>query len=248
MNHATWGGALLALMVTGCVSMEKYDSAVADAQRAKSQLARHRADSARHEQALDARVAELSSDLSAAEQQARDRDAALTSTKAHAADLQKQLDDATALNQQLSAELKRLGKNVNQLVSEKGTMSSALIQAQHRLAELRRAQAAAEARAALFRQLALKFHRMVSAGQLSVVLRNGRMVLRLPNSVLFDSGRTTIKPAGKEALRQIAKVLKTIPNRRFEVAGHPIMCRFRTRPLPRTGSCRRSAAWRSCSI
>jgi chemotaxis protein MotB len=34
---------------------------------------------------------------------------------------------------------------------------------------------------------------MVDDGQLSVVIRDGRMVLQLPNDILFDSGQTEIR-------------------------------------------------------
>ncbi len=86
--------------------------------------------------------------------------------------------------------------------------------------QMRRAHDMAEARAALYRQIALRLKGMVDARELSIVLRDGRMVLRLPNDVLFDSGSTYVKPAGVKALTQIGSVLKTIPDRHFQVAGH----------------------------
>ena len=61
---------------------------------------------------------------------------------------------------------------------------------------------------------------MLDAGDLTITLRDGRMVLLLPNDVLFDTGRTEIKPAGKAALEQVAAVMKTIGGRDFQVAGH----------------------------
>jgi chemotaxis protein MotB len=61
---------------------------------------------------------------------------------------------------------------------------------------------------------------MIDAGDLAITLRDGRMVLRLPNDVLFDSGRAELKVAGKTTLSQVASVLATIPGRHFQVAGH----------------------------
>lgn len=58
-------------------------------------------------------------------------------------------------------EAESLGKNADKLLQEKGLLSSALEEAKARLEELRRAQAAADARAALFRQLALKLQKMI---------------------------------------------------------------------------------------
>jgi chemotaxis protein MotB len=66
----------------------------------------------------------------------------------------------------------------------------------------------------------MKLKRMVDDGQLSVVVRDGRMVLQLPNDVLFDTGRTEIKPKGQAALKAVADAIKTLRSRHFQVAGH----------------------------
>jgi chemotaxis protein MotB len=87
-------------------------------------------------------------------------------------------------------------------------------------AQLRRAQAAAVTRAELYRQLAFRLRSMIDARELSIVLRDGRMVLRMPNDVLFDSGSVVVKPAGLKVLGVIAGVLKSVSDRRFQVAGH----------------------------
>lgn len=89
-----------------------------------------------------------------------------------------------------------------------------------RLGELEAAQSAAEARAAFYREISLRLKEQIDSGDLDVVVRDGRMVLRLPNDVLFDTGRTELKPAGKQALGAIAKVLAMYPQRQFQVAGH----------------------------
>jgi chemotaxis protein MotB len=61
---------------------------------------------------------------------------------------------------------------------------------------------------------------MIDAGQLKVVIRDGRMLIALPNDVLFDSGKTNIKSDGQTALARVAQVLATIPDRKFLVAGN----------------------------
>ncbi len=82
------------------------------------------------------------------------------------------------------------------------------------------AEKAADERAALFREIAHRLHSQVDSGDLSLVVRDGRMVLVLPNDVLFDPGHTELKPAGKAALTAIADVIGTIQGRHFQVAGH----------------------------
>ncbi|HEX4476317.1 MAG TPA: OmpA family protein [Polyangiaceae bacterium] len=201
--------------LASCVPKGKYDAAVADAKSAHAAADQASADAADAHKKID----ELNEALKAAQELAEKRDQDLAQGQVSLHDLQTQLDDATAINQELKVELERLGKNADTLLSEKGSLSAALTEAKTRLEELRKGQAAADARAALFKQLVLKFQKMVDAGQLKITLRDGRMVIQLANDVLFDSGQTLLKPEGQKALAEVAAVLKTIPDRRFQVAG-----------------------------
>jgi chemotaxis protein MotB len=207
---------LLLLVVASCVPKGKYDEAIHDAESARNQAQMCDTQSA----AQRAEIAHLTEALAGAQALADQRDKALTADVASSKDLQAKLDEATAENAQLRKELDRLGKNADKLLGEKGTLATALEQARARLEELRKAQAAADARAALFKQLALKFQKMIDSGELKIVLRDGRMVLQLSNDVLFDSGQTDIKPGGQTALQEVAAVFKTLGGRRFQVAGH----------------------------
>ncbi|HEX8795173.1 MAG TPA: OmpA family protein [Polyangiaceae bacterium] len=184
--------ASAALFATACVSEGRYEQAVQDANGARAELAK-------------------------AKQEMRARDKVADQGRA---EMQKQIDDATAVYQELTRQLERLGQDSESLLAVNGSLKDALDNSKKRLEELRRAQAAAEARASLYRDLALRFKSMIDAGDLAITLRDGRMVLRLPNDVLFDSGHSELKPEGKRALSQVAAVLATIAGRQFQVAGH----------------------------
>lgn len=233
---------LLAALSTGaCVSQERYDLAVKDAASERARADKLATDLATSRGEIE----RLNDAVKKAQAASADCDRTVASLESSQKDFQTKLDAATAENQQLRTELTRLGKNADELLSQKGVLASALADAKSRLDELRKAQAAAESRTKLFKELALKFQRMVDAGQLKVALRNGRMVLQLSNDVLFDSGRTDIKPAGQAALAQVAKVLRTIPDRHFQVAGDTDNVPIRTGRFPSNWSCRRGARWRS---
>jgi chemotaxis protein MotB len=195
------------LSCSACVSRGRYDAAVADATRARQEAS-----------SLGTRARVLQASLERARLDALERDAMLARMTASRDELQRRLDEQTAVNQKLGGELQKLGKDVDALLKE-GGLGGSIAEAKRRLAELRKAQAAAEARAQLYGQLLGKFKKMIDAGDLKVGLREGRMVLQLSNDVLFDSGKATLKPAGKQALDTVASVLAGVP-RRFQIAGH----------------------------
>ena len=208
--------ALLLLALAACVPQGKYDATIKDLDKVKAQ----QADDARARKELEDRIAKLQIAIDAAGQALKEGAKQLKDAEAHAAALQKKLDDATAVEAQLRAELEKLGKNADKLLAEKGSLASSLDEAKARLDELRKAQAAADARAKLYKDLAMKLKKMTDAGELTVSLRQGRIILSLPNDVLFDSGKTEIKPEGQKAIKGVARVLASLKDRQFQVAGH----------------------------
>lgn len=161
-------------------------------------------------------------------------DQAVATTQTTRAELDKKtslLEERNALLQQSTAEIEgrkteiaNLRAEIERLIQldrahtgEQATRISAL---KARLAELEAAQRAAERRAAVYKDLSLKLKKQIDDGDLELVVRDGRMVLLLPNDVLFDTGRTELKPAGKAALEAVAAVMVQMPNRHFQISGH----------------------------
>lgn len=198
-----------------CVPKERFDAAINDAQQAHAQLGLCAGDLAKSRTDL----ARLNDALAQAQAVIEQEKKALADAGGNVKELQTKLDNAIATSAQLKKELERLGKNADALLAEKGGLASALSDAKARLEELRRAQAAAAARAQLYKEVLAKFQKMIDAGQLRIALRNGRMVIQLANDVLFDSGHIEIKPAGQQALAQVAVIFKSIGDRKFQVAG-----------------------------
>jgi len=88
------------------------------------------------------------------------------------------------------------------------------------LEDLRRERAETEARLAAFKSIAAKFQKMIDTGKLKVLIRNGRMVVKLPAEIFFASGKAELTSEAAPALREIAGILRQFGDRRFEVAGH----------------------------
>jgi chemotaxis protein MotB len=127
--------------------------------------------------------------------------------------IQAQLDNAKELDASLTQRLEKAGQSVDSLSKEKADVAS-------RLEELKKQKAAADARIATFRNLLSKLRAMIDSGQLKVAIRGGRMIIALPNDILFDSGKTEVKAEGRAALDKVAQVLATVGDRDFLVAGH----------------------------
>ncbi|MEO6576576.1 MAG: OmpA family protein [Polyangiaceae bacterium] len=88
------------------------------------------------------------------------------------------------------------------------------------LDDLRKERQDADKRLEAFKALTEKFRKMIDSGKLQVIVRHGRMVVKLPAGILFASGSAELSKDGKTAIADVAGILKQFPDRRFEVAGH----------------------------
>ncbi len=91
---------------------------------------------------------------------------------------------------------------------------------QAELAELRQQRAETERRLTAFRQVTERLQKMIDTGKLTVLIRNGRMIVKLPAEVLFSSGKAELSPAGEGPLAAVASVLKEFNDRKWMIAGH----------------------------
>ncbi len=115
-----------------------------------------------------------------------------------------------------TAEIDRLGQQVKSLEDKAGSVEATRTE----LAELRKEKEEADSRAALLDDFVKKFKTMIDAGHLSIDVKRGRIVLALQSEVLFDTAKAEITPEGKATLAEIARTLKTVRGRKFQVGGH----------------------------
>jgi len=122
---------LVASTSSGCLVLKKdFDQCVSDA-------ASYKAATDQKQKQDAASIVDLQARLVAAESATQDRDSKLSDLSTSAHNLQAQLDEATAINQQLRGALERLGKDVDKILVDKGTLAKALDDAKARLEELR---------------------------------------------------------------------------------------------------------------
>ncbi|WP_438034686.1 OmpA family protein [Sorangium sp. So ce204] len=215
---------LLGLATPGClVRQGLYDEARAEIRREREagDKARAEAQSARAEAAQrSAQVAAIEEELARLSDDLRARDLRLSEATTAEAGLARRLDELAAMNEELSARLRSAGQSVGQLAGERGSLSAELAETRAKLDDLRRKQAAAEARAARMRDVAGRLQAAVDGGKIRVGIRGGLPLLEISSDALFDGARTEVKPAGRKLLAEVAGELRTIADRRFQVVGH----------------------------
>lgn len=160
----------------------------------------------------------------------RELEGQLAETEQSRQELETRLNGIQTQNQELIARLEGLGQDVQALQTERTSLTTSLTDTRRALEELRAREAQQQARLATFRQMLERFRAMIDSGRLRVRVVRNRMVVELPDNVLFDSGRAELKPEGQATLTEVVSVLRTIDGRQFQVAGHtdniPIRGRF----------------------
>lgn len=143
---------------------------------------------------------------------------ALREEQARINDLDKQIAQLKAEKMALASDKSRMAKTEAELIAA--------------LRELEERKALAERRVAEYRNLLSRFKSLIDAGKLRVRIIDGQMVVELATDVLFTSGSAALSPEGKQAIMEVARVLREIPDRRYQIAGHTDDIPIRTSRYP----------------
>jgi chemotaxis protein MotB len=72
----------------------------------------------------------------------------------------------------------------------------------------------------IYEEVLGRFRSLIDAGRLSVSIVRGRMVINLPQDILFAPGSAELGREGRATLSEIASVLSEFDDRTFQVEGH----------------------------
>jgi chemotaxis protein MotB len=237
------GSFVLAFLVGGCllpscVSRKKYDALGADLQKCREEAAGFRRDAeARLEDAqneinrLRAEVSRLKADTSRTGQTLRRSQSENRLLREEKNDLERRLDDLISRGRgetaQILAQLKdreeRLKLAEDELREKQKLLEkqqAELAEKQKRVEELERILAEQkEALNSLLSRIqnALKGY---SGQGLRVYEKDGKVYVSLDEQLLFESGRTEVKPEGQRALRDLAAVLEKEKDISLLIEGH----------------------------
>lgn len=101
-----------------------------------------------------------------------------------------------------------------------GSTQEKLSASQAEIATLRKIEAETKRRNEIYAQFINRLKSMIDGGQLTVSIDAGRIVINLPDNVLFNSGSANLNTEGQVALKKIGEVLTQFSDRRFQVEGH----------------------------
>jgi chemotaxis protein MotB len=153
--------------------------------------------------------------------------AELGEVRSQEASCTKQLSSSRADQQAQAAERKacedrEAGAREDQVAAEKAViaMQTDLKATREELDALRATRTEDERQLRTFRMLTAKLAKMLDTAELKVMVRDGRILIKLPAEVLFASGKAELQKRGQKALTEISAVLKQLPDRQFMVAGH----------------------------
>lgn len=121
----------------------------------------------------------------------------------------------------ITERINKLTENMAGLTTELEKKDTELEQRENYIVFLEKIKKANDLREAAMKRLLSDFAELIASGKLTIGVTDGRMVIKLPSSVLFRFGKTRLSRKGVKAVKEVADILAKIdPNRKFQVAGH----------------------------
>lgn len=190
---------LVAPLVAGCVKKGTYEGVVSDLGRTEMERDRIEAEFEEYRQEM------------AAETERRD---------SVEASLRRRIEIVEGDLSRLRQELRTAQDDAQRAERLLGLRGAELQSLQRRLASLQAVEQEVRERNAIYEDVIGRFRSLMDGGQLSVTIDRGRMVIQLPQDILFPSGSATLGTEGRNVISQVGAVLADFEDRRFQVEGH----------------------------
>jgi chemotaxis protein MotB len=149
----------------------------------------------------------------------------LAAKDARIAELEAQGGETGASLEQCKKDRENLNKLVKGYTGEINAMEAALAEASAR-------EARAAKRLQEYNSMLKQLKSMIDSGKLNVRIVRNKMVIELPEAVLFASGSAKLKKEGVRVLAELGPVLASIKGREFQVGGHTDNKPIRTKRFP----------------
>jgi len=141
------------------------------------------------------------------------------------AGLSKDKETLTAENKKLAEILNAKSDELSRELAEVRQRSSELEDEHNRLKDetvnLRKTKAEeAQKTSRTYEEMLEKMKIEISQGQVTISELKGKLTVNLVDAVLFDSGKSEVKPAGLVVLQKVIDILKTVKDKAIRIEGH----------------------------
>jgi chemotaxis protein MotB len=197
------------ILISACVSSAKHEAALAEMDTVRQSLGSAQEEIDRNQQQIEQTVQEL--------------DAARMQNAIAQEEIKRNQQQIKKTQQELKSARKQVVSATNDLMileAKKQDLLQELSESQAQMATLRSIENETKRRNQIYEKFVNRLKTMIDGGQLTVSIEQGRIVINLPNNVLFKSGSANLNPEGEEALAQIGSVLSQFSDRRFQIEGH----------------------------
>jgi chemotaxis protein MotB len=194
----------LAWALGGCVSMGKFELKEKEAN-----------DTARSLQELQKKYSDLVTENKSRTEKLDSELAGLAKDKETlAADNIKLKDILKAKSDELSREISELRQMANDLESENSRLKAETANLQKTKAE------EAQKTSRTYEEMLEKMKSEISQGQVTISELKGKLTVNMVDAILFDSGKSELKPAGLVVLQKVIDILKTVKDKVIRIEGH----------------------------
>ncbi len=224
-------------LLSACVSSSKHEAALAEMDTvrqslgsAQEEINRNQRQIEQTEQELDAAKTqnamaqeEISRNQRQIEQTVQELDAAKMQNSMAQEEINRNQQQIKKTEKKLDSakmQVKTAQDELMKLEARKQDLQEELSESQAQMATLSSIENETKRRNQIYEKFVNRLKTMIDGGQLTVSIEQGRIVINLPNNVLFNSGSANLNPEGEEALTQIASVLSQFSDRRFQIEGH----------------------------
>jgi chemotaxis protein MotB len=201
--------AAILLLNTGCVTKQTHEAALQELDDTRSALSAARKTIEEQRREIAENKAEIARNEAEIERNRRE-------IERGKAQIERNNDELAALDLKKATLQQELEKAQKRLEASQARLNATEAQ----LETMRQIEAETKKRNEIYARFVKELQKMIDGGQLTVSIEQGRIVINLPDNVLFASGSATVNSEGRTALGQIAEVIKSFSDRRFQVEGH----------------------------
>lgn len=208
-RRSIWLALALLMTLSACVKKSTHEVALASLAEAREEGEELRD----RVTAQEAREAELERELEVLGQREN-------RLEARVAELEREVRTLEALRSEAVVGLNTTRSEVERLqllLSQRGSEYEAL---REQLATLRAIEEEIRDRNRIYEDMIGRFQSLIDGGQVSVNIVRGRMVIQLPQDILFASGSANIGAEGRRTLQEVGSVIAELDDREFQVEGH----------------------------